>query len=1133
MKRTFKSLLTLALAVLTAMVVFAFSGSAADEKEENWVCAWGTGPTQIGIDGYNNITAYVGDVTVRTVITPTASGSKIRIKLSNIYGREPLVLTRVTASRPVKGATIEEGSTKIITFNDGYQYVTVPAGEEIYSDPVSFPVNALEDKIAISMYAEKFTEITTMGLSGADSYLAFGGDYTSTPSMSLTSELDNEQFMQVLKKLLGLDFDLQLGYSFIKVVPCLASLDVLPEKDNGYSVVIVGDSTVANEFPQYLAEAIKQEGVTNVGVVGKGIIGNRLLGDGLGFGSQIFGKSLLERFDADALRQSGVEYVIIKIGANDIIHPVCTDIVEEYKDKGGIEQPTSTDIINGYKQLFKKCHDSGIKVIAVSITQWKGSTRDYFGTGAKYVRTEAEFQKDWKIAQKVNSWLKDTDEHDGYVDFVTISSNPMDPDAFYPEYTIDGIHPSDTLQKIWGESFPLSLIGIGKSVNKVTVSPSAMAVYSGYTRKLTAKVYPETAEDKSVTWYTSDPKVATVDSKGIVTGVADGRCTITCKTNDGGIIDTAAVRVVTMVKSVSLNKTSATLYTTKTLTLKPTVLPENATTKTVTWKSSNTKVATVDANGKVTAVGSGTATITCTTDNRDRTATCKITVLKKKEVASLTLNKESQNMYKGRSVNLKAIVGPSDATFKDVKWTSSNKKVATVDSKGKVTAVGAGKATITCTSADNPMIKRTCAVKVYVKTTGVKLNDTGERLFETKTKQLKATVSPSDATNKNVTWTSSDKSIATVNSNGLVTARKPGTAYITCTTNNGGCVAKCKIVVVKLIKSTGVKLNKTSVSIYDGKTYQLTATVSPSNASLKSVTYKSSDTSIVKVYSNGKILGVKPGKATITVKTADTGKTAKCVVTVKKVVPTKVTLNKTSVSVDYNKTYQLKATVSPSNATDKSVKWKSSDASVVYVNSKGVVKGLKPGKSATITCTTASGNLVAKCTVKVNPVKVTAVTLNKSKATLATGEKLVLTATIAPSNATNKAVTWSSSNTDVVKVSSSGVVTAVGDGKAFVGCMTKDGGFVALCTVEVKTIPVLGVMLNETKLSLKVGSSFTLKHTVVPENASNKAVTWSTSNSSVAKVTNGKVTAVGKGTCEIKVHTKDGNCIGLCVVTVS
>ncbi len=1127
MKRTMKILATLLVSVVAMVLAFSFSSAAADTGDENWICAWGTAPTKIGVEGYQNISAYVGDVTARVVITPTASGEKLRIKISNKYGRETLVLTRVTVAASLGGSKIDVDSTKIITFNDGYQYLRLEPGQEIYSDPVRFPVTATEDKIAVSLYAESFTEISTMGLSGAETYLTFGGDKTNDETFSLASVVDNEQALEIISKLLGLNFDLKLGYSLINVVPCVVSLDVLPEtSNNGYSVVVIGDSTVANNFPHYLAEAIKEAGVTNVGVVGKGIIGNSLLADGLGIGSEIYGISMVERFDADALSQSGVEYVIVKIGANDIMHPVCIGFE-------GAQQPTADDIIEGYKTIFKKCHDAGIKVIAVSITQWKGTTRNYFGTGDTYVRTPEEFSKDWKIAQDVNKWLSNTDEHDGYVDFVQISSNPKDPDAFLPEYTVDGIHPSDSLQQVWAEYFPLSIIGIGKRVNSVKLDKESTWIYKGKTTQLNATVLPAKAEDKSVKWYSSDPKIATVSQTGLVKGISNGTVTITCKSNDGGIIDTCEVRVLIMVDSVSLNKTSASIYTTKTLQLKATVLPENAYNKKVTWESSNTKVATVSSTGKVTAVGSGKAVITCKTASMKRTASCTVTVLKKTEVESMKLNKSSAIVYVGKYTTLTSEVLPSGATYKDVKWSSSNTKVAKVDSNGKVTAVSKGTATITCTSVDNPMVKKSCTVKVYVKVTGVKLDNSSAKIYEGQTKQLKATVSPSNASNKKVTWTSSDTKIATVNSKGLVTAKKPGVAYITCKTDNAGFTAKCKITVVKLIKSKSVKLNKTKVSVDDGKYYQLTATVSPSDASVKTVTYKSSDTSVATVSSKGKIYAVKPGTATITCTTKDTGKTAKCVVTVKKVVPTKVTLNKTSVSVSYNKTYQLKATVSPSNATTQSVKWKSSDSSVVYVNSKGVVQGLKPGKSAVITCTTVSGKKVAQCTVKVNPIKVKGVKLNKTAATLSINQTTALTPKFSPSNATNKSVVWRSSNTKVATVNSKGVVKAVGIGSAVITCTTKDGSFTAKCTVQVKSVKVLGVTLNQTKLSMNKGASYTLKATVVPENASNKAVTWKSSDTSVATVSsNGVVKAVGKGVSEVKVYTKDGNYIALCVVTV-
>lgn len=1124
MKKVLKMLTAFSIAVISMVIAFSFSGSAADD--ENWVCAWGTAPTKIGVEGYNNVVPYLGDFNIRTVITPTASGKKVRIKISNAYGRSPLVLTRATIAKSLGGSKIDTSTTKIITFNEGYQGINLAPGEEIYSDPVVFPVTATEDKIAISIFAENFTEINTMGLSGAETYIAFSGDKTDDESFGLASIIDDDAILEVISRLLGGNLDMSMSYSFIKVVPCIVSLDVLQESERGYSVVVIGDSTVANEFPLYLAESIKKLGITDVGVVGKGIFGNRLLGDGLGLGSQIFGKSMIDRFDADALSQSGVKYVIVKIGVNDIVHPVCNDIV-------GVPQPTANEIIEGYRTIFKKCHDAGIKVIAVSITQWRGNTRNYFGSGDKYVRTEAEFLKDWKIATDVNKWLSTTDEHDGYVDFAELSSNPKDFSAMLPEYTIDGVHPSDTLQRIWGEKFPLSLIGVGKRVNKITLNSEAFSVYTGESKQLKATVYPADADDKTVKWSSSNKNIATVSSAGKVTGVSNGTATITCKSSDGVVYATCKVTVVTAAESVSLNKTKAEVYTTKSFNLSAVVLPETATNKKVTWSSSDTKVATVDTNGKVTGVGSGTATITCTTVNKGLTATCVVTVLKKTEVISIQLNKTSGSMYKGQSYTFTMTMNPSDATYKQVKWTSSDTKVISVDANGKIKAVGAGTATVTCTSVDNPMIKGSCTVKVNVKTTGVKLNKTSGYLYEGQSGKLTATVSPADATNKKLTWTSSNTSIATVDSSGKITAKKPGTVYITCTTNNGGYTAQCKLTVRAVIKTTSVKLNKTSGSMNAGTTYTFTVTVAPSNATNKGVTFKSSNPAVLEVNkTSGKIRAIKPGTATVTCTTNDTGKTAKCVVTVKAVVPTKVTLNKTSGSMNYNQTYQLKATVYPSNATDKSLTWKSSDPSVVYVNSKGVIQALKPGKSAVITCTTVSGKKVAQCTVKVNPIKVTGVKLNKSSGSMKLSQTYTLKATVSPSNATNKAVTWTSSNPKVVTVNSSGTIKAVGTGTATITCKTKDGGYKTACIIQVKSVKVLGVTLNKTSVTMNKGATYTLTPTVVPTNATNKSVTWKSSNTSVATVSGGKVTAVGKGTCEVKVYTVDGNYIAVCKIIV-
>ena len=1135
MKRSVKGIFTALLLIVVVLCMTAFGASAANE-DAKWITAWGTAPTEIGIDGYQNIVAYIGNVTSRTVITPTASGSKLRIRVSNYYGDDVMKLTRVTVAKSLGGSKIDPDTVKIVTFNEGKQFVSVPAGQEYYSDPITYDVVAGED-IAISIYIEDFTEIKTMGLSGGDTYLALSDDYTSEASMDFASMFDAQELMEYLVKITGSDLDLKLAYSFIKVVPCLASMDVLAD-ENAYSVVVVGDSTVSNEFPEYLSEVINSKGITNVGVAGKGLMGNSLLSDGLGYGSLLFGESLLDRFQRDVLSQPNVKYVVVKIGANDIMHPVCSDIMEMYPD---IKQPTWQQIALGYRKLFQMCHDAGIEVIALSITPWKGATRDYFGTGAKYVRTEEEFAADWAIAEKVNKWLSTTTEHDGYFDLNEFSSNPKDPSAFYPEYTVDGIHPSDMMQREWARRFPTSVIGVGKTVAGLRLNKTSASVYVGTKGTLLPSIYPSTAENKAVKWSSSNPSAVTVNSNGVINCVGAGEAVITCTTVDGGYKAYCTIKVYAKPTSIKLDKTSGSLYVTKSAKLTATVLPSNAYNKNVTWSSSNTKVATVDQNGKVTAVGSGTAIITVKTVVGGLEAKCTVKVLKKVEVTSLALSKAQGTIVKGNTYRISCAVFPENATFQDVTWTSSDTKVLTIDKNGIVKAVGAGKATILCRSVDNPRVIATCNVTVVVKTTGVKLNNTKGSVFVGYSGTLKATVLPSDATNKKVTWSTSDKTVATVDQNGKVTGVKTGTAVITCTTKDGSFKASCTVTVKPVVKVTSVTLNKKSGSMYAGTYGQLVATVKPDNASIKKVLWHSSDTSVVRVSSSGRVLAVNPGTAVITCTSYEGGKSATCTVNVVAVKATSVKLNATSKTLNYGQTYQLKATVGPENATNKNVTWTSSNSKIVSVSSTGVIKALTPNASAVITCKTVSGGKVATCTVKVNPLAVSGVKISHTKAKLEVGKKGQLTATVVPSNATNKAIIWTSMNTTVATVDQSGVVTAKKAGTTTIYCKTKDGGYTAACLLTVyentttsDPSKVGGVKLNKSAINGKLGTIEYLTATVVPETALNKDVTWSSTDTSVAIVSqSGQVFLVGKGECQVRVATADGNYMASCKVVVS
>ena len=191
----------------------------------------------------------------------------------------------------------------------------------------------------------------------------------------------------------------------------------------------------------------------------------------------------------------------------------------------------------------------------------------------------------------------------------------------------------------------------------------------------------------------------------------------------------------------------------------------------------------------------------------------------------------------------------------------------------------------------------------------------------------------------------------------------------------------------------------------------------------------------------------------------------------------------------------------------------------------------------TVTATNDSGNDSKQFSLTIDPkqtVSVTGVTLDQAELSLYTGESKTLIATVQPSDATIQNVTWESSNTEVATVDANGKVTAEGEGEATITVTTADGGKTATCAVTVTAapVPVSGVSLNKDSTSLTVGDTETLTATVAPDNATNRAVTWASSNPSVAKVENGVVTALACGTAVITATTQDGNHTATCAVTV-
>ena len=590
------------------------------------------------------------------------------------------------------------------------------------------------------------------------------------------------------------------------------------------------------------------------------------------------------------------------------------------------------------------------------------------------------------------------------------------------------------------------------------------------------------------------------------------------------------------VTGVTLNKSTLSIQVGGSETLTATVAPKDASNKKVTWKSSNEAVATV-ANGKVMGVKAGEATITVTTDDGGKTATCKVTVSDKEvKVTGVKLNKTATSIFVGDSETLTATITPENATNQKVTWKSSDTAIASVDANGKVTAVKAGEATITVTTEDGG---KTAACKVTVsdkevKVTGVKLNKTATSLLVGGNETLVATILPENATNKKVTWKSSNAAVATVDATGKVTAVKAGEATITVTTEDGGKTATCKVTVSnKEVNVTGVTLNKATLTLIAGASETLTATVAPADATNKKVTWKSSNAAVATVDATGKVTAVKAGEATITVTTDDGAKTAACKVTVTMPV-SGVTLNKTALTLNIGANETLTATVAPADATNKKVTWKSSDATVATVDANGKVTGVKAGE-ATITVTTDDGGKTATCKVTVKPNLVSEITL--AALAIYVGESKAITATVKPDDATNKALTWKSSDETVATVDATGKVTGKKIGTATITATAQDGsGVSGSCTVTVLST-VKKVTVEPANLTLGQNKSYTLKATVeVFGSGTDTGVTWTSSDTTIATVdATGKVTATDKiGTVTITATSKaDPAKKGTCTVKVS
>jgi uncharacterized protein YjdB/sucrose-6-phosphate hydrolase SacC (GH32 family) len=408
-----------------------------------------------------------------------------------------------------------------------------------------------------------------------------------------------------------------------------------------------------------------------------------------------------------------------------------------------------------------------------------------------------------------------------------------------------------------------------------------------------------------------------------------------------------------------------------------------------------------------------------------------------------------------------------------------------------------------------------------VPVTGVSMNKSSTSLVVGNTESLIATVLPANATNQNVTWTSGNTAVATVSSTGLVTAVATGTAVITVKTVDGNFTATCTVSVSSGVPVTGVTLNKASTTLSAGGSETLVATVLPSNATNKSVTWSSNNTAVATVNSSGAVTAVSQGTAVITVTTIDGGKTATCSITV--TAPSNVVLDFESGNLSGWTVFSGNAFSVLDVCTDVNWGWGGP------FNQQGSwhLWGFKDGGDTQV------GEL--------------------RSGTFTLGGSGQVTALIGGGNDINNlyvALCRASDNFVIAKqtgANDEAYTTKTLDGAAYVGttCYIKavdaaTGGFGhinidnVIIPVSSGGIPVTSVSLNKSTTSIFVGSTETLVATVNPSNATNKNVTWSSSNTAVATVSaTGLVTGIAQGSATITVTTQDGAKTATCSVTIT
>ena len=396
-------------------------------SDRRWVSAWSTSPIDASLSEtgvLDRLGVAVTDVSARTAVQLTAGGTHVRLTLSNMFGVLPLHVAACTVAIGADDARgIDPATLHTVTFG-GQTHVRIGAGTSCTSDAAALPVTAGQT-LTVTVFYRGINAMRTIGLIGGCSHAELG-NCTRRPMLHMAVPMQHTA-----------------DSGAYEVIPALTEVDVLAAAGT-HACVIFGDSTVANELPRLLAARLRADGIGNVSVTQAAIKGDRLVADGVGRAAKLLGGAGVKRFGRDVLGQAGADMVLVKLGANDLIHPHCLS-------KRGLLAPvTFAQMTAGYRALADMAHAQGVRIWFCELTPWKGYTRNLFGHGDD-IQWSPELDA---LRLELNAWFRSADcPADGYIPLDALA-DPNDPDALIPAYTTDGVHHTPAGQRALAALIP-------------------------------------------------------------------------------------------------------------------------------------------------------------------------------------------------------------------------------------------------------------------------------------------------------------------------------------------------------------------------------------------------------------------------------------------------------------------------------------------------------------------------------------------------------------------------------------------------------------------------------------------------------------------------------------------------------